>query len=94
MGSTRLVTYVVEIEASGPNGKQYYTPSEWRTRSRYPGIPGHGRPNAKNLKAYCDGFVASCKPGNPNAHLGEVTLHFAQIRDERTGDVIAEYKPA
>lgn len=56
---------------------------------------GYGKPSAENLKAWAEGFNASCRPGGANEHLGiNGTINYAiEIYSQITGEVLAEYNP-
>lgn len=52
-----------------------------------------GRPTAKNIKRYVDGFNASLEADGVNSHLGRGSaLYGGRIVDQRTDEIVAEWE--
>lgn len=86
MGRSRLITYTVEVKTD----RGMWTPSEWRTR-RDGQIPGDGKPTTENLKNWALHYEKSTHSSGCNSHLGVTHILTAQIRDQRTGQIVATY---
>lgn len=81
MGTSRLVTYTVQYTFDDKTTGS--TPCEWKVKYQ-------GRPTVENLKKDMAHFEASCLPGGCNAHLGQLKVVSAFIRDQRNGKIVAE----
>ena len=88
MGKTRTFPFRLEFRCVSGH---YYTPQEWRVRSHRLYGPGFGAPTTPNIDKWVTGFEDSMKKGGANAHLGLDQVTFAQVVDQRTGDVVATW---
>jgi hypothetical protein len=86
MGRSIAVTYTVHLYVAG----QFYTPSEWRVRSRNNG-PSYGKPTAANLANYVKTFEESTHGEGCNKHLGVQKVLRAEIIHQPTRTLVATY---
>jgi hypothetical protein len=64
---------------------------EWRVKAQY-GAPGYGKPTLENLDRWIARFEKSMQPGGVNAHLGYDPVLYAKVVDQRTGEVLVEWR--
>lgn len=88
MGQSRMWTYSLKFRCV--SGK-HYTPNEWRVKSHRLYGPGFGKPTPENIDKWVSGFEQSMIDG-VNKHLGTDQVVYAEIVDQRTGEVVAKWK--
>lgn len=88
MGKTRMFTYRLEIRCVSRN---IYTPMEWRVKGSRLSGPGYGKATIENLDKWVTAFEESMVSG-PNKHLGIDQVVSAWVVDQRTGEVVAEWR--
>jgi hypothetical protein len=81
---TRRINTVIEIEMN--NGRKDW--AEWAKE--------YGTATTQNIQKYMDDFVASCKPGGCNEHLGltEIPYRATVKKQGKNGvhEILAEWK--